>query len=64
MYPYSSIYRRPGHSQKGRSKPRDSLRPGFGFRLGSRPVRFAPSSPGWTGRLAPKPEQRPKAMNA
>jgi hypothetical protein len=37
--------RRPGHSEKGRSKPRSSLRPGFLFRLGSRPVRFAPSSP-------------------
>ncbi len=45
MYPYSSILRRPGQSQKGRSKLRGNLWPWFLFRLGSRPVRFAPSSP-------------------
>jgi hypothetical protein len=39
--PCSSTLRRPGQSQKGRSKPRGSLWPGFLFRPGSRPVRFA-----------------------
>jgi alpha-beta hydrolase superfamily lysophospholipase len=42
MYPFSSILRRPGQSQKGRSKPPGSLWPEFLFRLESRPVKFAP----------------------
>ena len=55
VYPCSSILRRPGQSQKGRSKPRGSLWPGFLVRLGSQPVRFAPSSPAGPAAWHPSP---------
>jgi hypothetical protein len=63
MYPCSSILRRPGQSQKGRSKPRGNLWPGFLFRLGEPAGEVRALFPGWTDRLAPKPGQIPKAMN-